>query len=156
MFETYTCAPKNRLKAMKKISKAGIPTGLYLMPVLPYISDTQQELEHLFDEASKNGCQYIIYAPLRVAGSGPQRKKWFDTLKEYSPSLVKKYEKLYPYEKDAYKFGHAPYDSIYLNELSKKIAVLGKKYDIDNNISRPKIDKKIIIPKKQKSLIDFM
>ena len=156
MFETYTCAPKNRLKAMKTISEAGISTGLHLMPVLPYISDTQQELEHLFDEASKNGCQYIIYNPLRVAGSGPQRKKWFDTLKEYFPFLVKKYEKLYPYKENAYKFGHAPYDSIYLNELSKKIAVLGKKYGINNNISQPKIDKKIIIPKKQKSLIDFM
>lgn len=156
MFETYTCAPRNRLKAMKTISKAGISTGLHLMPVLPYISDTQQELEHLFDEASKNGCQYIIYSPLRVAGSGSQRKKWFDTLKEYLPSLVEKYEKLYPYEKDAYKFGHVPHDSTYLKELSKKIAILGKKYGIDNNISRPKIDKKSITSNKQKSLSNFM
>ncbi len=158
MFEAYTCAPENRLKAMKTISNAGISTGLHLMPVLPYISDTQEELECLFDKASKNGCQYIIYNPLRVAGSGPQRKKWFDTLREYFPSLVKKYEKLYPYEKDAYKFGHVPRDSTYLKELSKKIAILEKKYGIDNNIniSRPKIDKKSITSNKQKSLSDFM
>ena len=155
IFETYICAPKNRLKAMKKISEAGISTGLHLMPVLPYISDSQEELERLFDEASKNGCQYIMYNPLRVAGSGPQRKKWFDTLKEYFPSLVEKYEKLYPYEKDAYKFGRVPRDSTYLKDLSKKIAVLGKKYGIDNNISRPKIDKKSIISNGQKSLSDF-
>lgn len=156
MFETYTCAPKNRLKAMKAISKAGISTGLHLMPVLPYISDTQQELEHLFDEASKNGCQYIIYNPLRVAGSGPQRKKWFDTLKEYFPSLVKEYEKLYPYKENTYKFGDVPRDSTYLKELSKKIAVLRKKYGMDNDISRPEIDKKSIIFNEQKSLSDFM
>jgi len=156
IFETYTCAPKNRLKAMKTVSKADISTGLHLMPVLPYISDTQQELEHLFDEASKNGCQYIIYNPLRVAGSGPQRKKWFDTLKKYFPSLVKKYEKLYPYREDAYKFGHVPRNSTYLKELSEKITVLEKKYGMDNDISRPKIDKKPIIFNKQKSLSDFV
>jgi DNA repair photolyase len=156
MFETYTCAPKNRLKAMKKISKAGISTGLYLMPVLPYISDTQEELEHLFDKASENSCQYIIYNPLRVAGSGPQRKKWFDTLKEYFPSLVKKYEKLYPYKENAYKFGHVPRDSTYLKELSKKIAYLREKYGMDNDISRPEIDKKSVISNGQKSLSNFM
>lgn len=156
MFEAYTCAPENRLKAMKTISNAGISTGIHLMPVLPYISDTQEELERLFDKASKNGCQYIIYNPLRVAGSGPQRKKWFDTLREYFPSLVKKYEKLYPYEKDAYKFGHVPRDSTYLKELSKKIAVLGERYGIDDNISQPKIDKEPTISNKQKSLGNFM
>jgi DNA repair photolyase len=156
MFETYTCAPKNRLKAMKTISKAGISTGLHLMPVLPYISDIQQELEHLFDEARKNGCQYIIYNPLRVAGSGPQRKKWFDTLKKYFPFLVKKYEKLYPYREDAYKFGYVPRNSTYLKELSEKIAVLEKKYGMDNDVSRPKIDKKPIIFNKQKILSDFV
>jgi len=42
MFESHTCAPKNRLKAMKTISKAGISTGLHLMPVLPYISGSSR------------------------------------------------------------------------------------------------------------------
>ncbi len=41
-FESYTCAPRNRLRAMQKISEAGISTGLFLMPVLPYISDNRR------------------------------------------------------------------------------------------------------------------
>lgn len=154
-FESYTCTPENRLKAMKKISKAGISTGLHLMPILPYISDDRQRLEHLFKEASKNGCHYIIYNPLRVAGSGPQRKKWFSTLKEHFPSLVEKYKKLYPYKENAYKFGHVPYDKRYLKELSEKISDLGKKYEINDDITRPKISKKLTGSNKQKTLDGF-
>jgi len=74
-FEAHTCAPEDRLKAMKEVSEAGISTGLFLMPVLPYISDTRDKLEELFEKASENGCQYIIHNPLRVAGSGPQRER---------------------------------------------------------------------------------
>ncbi|MEA1999735.1 MAG: radical SAM protein [Euryarchaeota archaeon] len=163
MFESHTCAPKNRLKAMKTISEAGISTGLLLMPVLPYISDTQQELEHLFKEASKNGCQYVIYGPLRVAGSGPQRERWFSTLEKYFPYLVKRYEELYPYEENAYKFGNIPRDYTYLKELSRKIAVLERKYGMDNDISKPEIDKakpeidkRSITPAGQRTLSAFM
>lgn len=68
---------------------------------------------------------------------------------------MEKYEKLYPYEKDAYKFGHVPHDSTYLKELSKKISA-GKKYGIDNNISQTEIDKMLITSNRQKNLSNFM
>lgn len=145
VFEPYTCAPESRLRAMKKISEAGISTGLFLMPVLPYISDDQQRLERLFKEASKSGCQYIIHDPLRVAGSGLQRENWFSTLREHSPSLMGRYEDIYPYRENAYKFGNVPRDIAYLRELSKKVAALGRKYEMGDNISRPEISRMPVI-----------
>ncbi len=154
-FERYTCSPKDRLRAMEKISDSGISTGLFLMPILPYISDRYEKLEELFEKARENGCQYVIHNALRVAGSGPQRKKWFSALEENFPSLVEKYEQFYPYREDAYKFGHVPWERSYQKGVSQKIANLCDKYGMDDDISKPEISKKTPDTDEQRSLDSF-
>ena len=38
-------SPMERLETMKKCSEAGFKTGILNMPVLPYISDSEEDLE---------------------------------------------------------------------------------------------------------------
>lgn len=159
IFEPYTCSPMDRLRAMKKISEAGIQTGIILMPVLPFISDTDDELDLLFSMAVENDCQYIVPESLRLTSSGGQREMWFNILRKYFSGLVGQYEELYPPSPSGPKFGSGPTDIGYLSELSKKIAGYSERYNIPTKFPKPptpKFEKRPIISKHQNTLDSFM
>ncbi len=159
IFEPYTCSPTNRLKALKRISDAGIQTGIILMPILPFISDEDEELEILFSKAVENGAQYIVPESLRLKGEGGQRKMWFDVLRKHYPSLVARYEKLYPATGFGLKFGSFPNDIGYSGGLSKKIMKLSKDYGVSTdfpNVPQAKVEKSPIVSRYQNRLDSFM
>lgn len=156
IFEPYTCSPANRMRAMKKISDEGILTGILLMPVLPFISDTEEELDRLFSEAAKNGCRYIVYEPLKLTASGPQRTKFLHVLHEHYPHLMDRYKQLYPYVAHGRKFGAGPSDPQYLRVLSKRIEVLSGEYDISTSFPVPEFDNRQMISRYQNTLDQFL
>lgn len=130
IFEPYTTPPEERIKAMQKLSGRGISTGITLMPILPFISDTDKTLEHVFSEAAAVGCSYVIPEPLRVTGVGPQRNNVFQVIRKYYPELLPKYEQLYPRDPYGPKFGTRPRSRIYLYDLFQRIRVKGRRYKI--------------------------
>lgn len=138
-FEPYTTLPKERIRAMQKLSGRGILTGVILMPILPSISDTDKELEHVFSEATSVGCSYIIPEPLRVTGVGPQRNNVFQVIKENYPRLLPKYERLYPRDPYGPKFGTRPRSKTYLHDLFQRIRAKGRKHKISTKFPIAKI-----------------
>ena len=156
IFEPYTCSPVNRMRAMKKISDKGILTGILLMPVLPFISDTEDELDMLFSKAVENGCNYIVYEPLKVTSSGSQRAMCFNVLKKHFPHLIEKYEQLYPYNIYGHKFGSGPTDFEYLRMLTERIERLAEKYNISTCFPKPEFKIKQIISRYQNTLDQFL
>jgi len=156
MFEPYTCSPENRMRAVKRISDEGILTGILLMPVLPFISDTDEELERVFSNAVKNGCHYIVYGPLRVTSSGPQRAMFFSVLKTHFPHLIERYELLYPFGIHGPKFGSEPADLGYLRMLSDRIERLAEKYNVATCFPKPELEDKQVISRFQNTLDGFL
>ncbi len=156
IFEPYTCSPKNRLRAVKILSDAGISTGILLMPVLPFISDTPGELDRLFAEASGAGCDYIIPEPLRLTGGGPQREKFLTVLKKHYPQFLARYHRLYPARKDGYKFGSGPKDWTYMLGMGKRISRVREKYGIPGGFSKPDLGKGAVKKRNQSTLDGFV
>jgi DNA repair photolyase len=136
IFEPYTTSPEERIKAMQKLSSRGIITGIILMPILPFISDTNKVLEHVFSEAASVGCSYVIPEPLRVTGAGPQRNNVFQVIKKYYPELLPKYERLYPRDPYGPEFGTRPRSRTYLYDLFQRIRAKGRKYKISTTFPR--------------------
>jgi DNA repair photolyase len=156
IFEPYTCSPLNRMRAMKKISDAGILSGILSMPVLPFISDTEAELEMLFSGAVENGCRYIVYEPLKITNSGPQRVMCFNVLEEHFPQLMEKYERLYPYGTYGPKFGSGPTDPGYLRMLHDRIERLAAEYDVSTSFPNPEFGSRQTISRYQNTLDGFL
>ena len=128
IFEPYTTSPEERIKGIQKLSSRGILTGIMLMPILPFISDTNKVLEHVFSEAASVGCSYIIPEPLRVTGVGPQRNNVFQVIKKYYSELLPKYGRLYPKDPYGAAFGTRPRSRKYLYDLFERIKAKGRKY----------------------------
>ena len=49
-----------RFKAMRLLAEKGIYTGVTLMPVLPFINDTQENILTIVNQAKESGASYIL------------------------------------------------------------------------------------------------
>jgi DNA repair photolyase len=62
--EPRTSAPLRRIESLKRLSDAGIPTGVMFAPVIPFIND--RELEAVLEQAAAAGAQTAGYVIVRL------------------------------------------------------------------------------------------
>ena len=127
--ESGAPAPQKRLETLKICRDHGFLSGVNAMPLLPYISDTDEELDNIVAAAKQYNADYILIAGLTLFGNEERDSKQliFKFLRNNYPGLVEKYEKMY---------GSVFYPSWqYQDQLKKKTDALCKKYSIRNSIS---------------------
>ncbi|WP_276355379.1 SPL family radical SAM protein [Cohnella caldifontis] len=104
-FEPSTPAPRLRLDAVRRLNEAGIKAGVFMAPILPYISDGEEAVEGLLDACQQADAAFVSPSYLRL--STPEVKSWFfQTLQEAYPEHVKAYGRLYwraAYVPEAYR-----------------------------------------------------
>jgi DNA repair photolyase len=62
--EPRTSAPRRRLEAIRRLSAAGIPTGVVVAPVVPFLTD--HDIENVLDGAAEAGATSAGYVLLRL------------------------------------------------------------------------------------------
>ncbi|MBY9079407.1 radical SAM protein [Paenibacillus sp. HN-1] len=96
--------PSRRVELLHRLAEHGIMTNVFIAPILPLLSDSEEELERLFLTAVESGAGSIMTSLLRLS---PEVKNWyFRTLKEEFPDLLTPYRKLYAgggYAEDGYR-----------------------------------------------------
>ena len=85
---------EKRYAAMEQIAKAGILTGISMMPILPGLCDTDENLEATIRCTANHGGRFVIAGGLTLADQ--QRDYFFGVLHERFPGLLPLYERLYP------------------------------------------------------------
>lgn len=91
--EPGTPPPAARMRAVKQLNEAGIPTGVFMAPVLPGISDSEQALRNVVEAAAEAGAPYVVPVTLRLA---PGVREWFlPYLSRHFPDLTRDYCRLY-------------------------------------------------------------
>jgi DNA repair photolyase len=99
IFEPGATPPAQRLDAVKQSIAAGFHTGLSLMPLLPYISDTAEHLTKMFSIFNDLDVKYIFPASLTLFGTNPSDSKplMLAAIRKHYPDLEAQYLKLYSY-----------------------------------------------------------
>ena len=62
--EPRASAPRRRLEAIRRLAAAGIPTGVVVAPVVPFLTD--HDIERVLDAAAEAGATYAGYVLLRL------------------------------------------------------------------------------------------
>ncbi|WP_407850866.1 PA0069 family radical SAM protein [Bordetella petrii] len=62
--EPRASAPWRRIQAVRTLADAGVPVGVLVAPVIPFIND--ESLEHILQEARQAGACYASYTVLRL------------------------------------------------------------------------------------------
>lgn len=79
-----------RFKALRKLSDSGIYCGILLMPVLPLINDTKENVLGLVHLAAESGAKFI-YPGFGVTLRNNQREHFYNKLDELFPGLRERY-----------------------------------------------------------------
>jgi len=94
VLEPFAPAPTRRLKALEKLSSLGVHTGVVLMPVLPFLEDSEENLVNIARRAKDAGAEYVLPA-VGMTLRDRQRLYFYDRLDESFPGLREQYERSY-------------------------------------------------------------
>jgi len=119
--EPKAASIQKRLEVVQKIHDAGITVGVTSIPLFPYISDSESDVEKLVKTLSENGADYVIIDMLNFREEARDRVMEF--IKNYYPDLISKYGELY-------KTNYC--DKEYAKVVRKHANKLIKKYGVDN------------------------
>ena len=120
--------PLQRLEALKRCAENNFLCGVNAMPLLPFISDTDEELGKIIAAAKQYGAKYILTSGMTLSGEDKRDSKqlYFRFLRTHYPHLLEKYEAIY---------GSVYYPSWkYQNDLKRRTELYCKKYQIKNSI----------------------
>ena len=119
--EPGTPSPQRRLDAVRKLNDAGIPCGVLMAPIIPFISDTDEMLDRTVRAIAEAGATHITPIVLHLRKGGA-REWWMKWVGENRPDLLPKYRELY--EGKAY----APRE--FQGEIAAKVHGLARTYGI--------------------------
>ena len=93
--EPYVCTSRRRYEVLKKFQKYCIPTVVWLSPVLPMITDTEENIRQILEWCFDAGVKGIImYGAAMTLRSGC-REYYYNELDRMFPGLSEKYERMY-------------------------------------------------------------
>jgi len=94
--ERDVCVSSARFNALKRLSDAGIPCGVLLMPILPFINDTEENISAIVRKTAETGARWIsVYPGFGVTLRQNQREHFFARLDEFFPEVSKLYAKTF-------------------------------------------------------------
>lgn len=129
IFEPNAPKPKERLETLQRAKDEGFFAGIAYMPILPFISDSYQQLEEMIKVAKELHVDYVFFSPLTLYGIG--KEIYFRILMNYFPGTVEKYRKI---------FGDKWYPKkTYTNPFFKKVYALCRKYGVKIGITDIKL-----------------
>jgi DNA repair photolyase len=118
--EPGTPSPEKRLEVCAKLNAAGIPCGVLMAPIIPFLSDGDEQLEATVKAVAESGATHISPIVLHLrTGAREWYLKW---LEEQHPDLVPKYRALFP------KSAYAP--KAFQHEITAKVQALAQRYGI--------------------------
>ncbi|WP_240664331.1 radical SAM protein [Methanosarcina sp. MSH10X1] len=142
LLEPLASPPENRFSILRAFKGTATVTGLHMMPILPFLTDSPQNLEQILSLAAKCEVDYALSGVLYLRGD--TRKHFLDFLELNFPERVDPYRKLYA------KRGA---DRTYKAELYGILNSLMEKYHLSGDCMKP-MQAKLSYPKQLK-LTDF-
>jgi DNA repair photolyase len=94
VFEPRVPPPSQRLKAIESIKKEGLACGAFLMPVIPYVTDTEDVLEESVKRLKQAGVDFIIFGGMTLK-EGRQKDYFMHVLNMHYPALAAGYGSIY-------------------------------------------------------------
>ncbi|MFH1369238.1 MAG: radical SAM protein [Elusimicrobiota bacterium] len=120
-FEPGFPVPEDRINLLKKLKKKGVFAGIALAPVMPYISDSKEQIEQIFQAVQKAGGDYILPVALNITNEKIKQKMDEAFLKVFPGSRLG-FQTIYGEKK-------LP-DDVYSSWMDQYFRILSGKYDI--------------------------
>lgn len=91
ILEPNVCNTKRRIEVLEEMQKRGIPTIVWLTPVLPFINDTEENITAILNECARTGVKGIVNFGMGVTLREGDREYFYAALDKHFPYLKQKY-----------------------------------------------------------------
>ena len=93
--EPNVSTTKERFEALLQFKEAGIPTVVWLTPILPFINDTEDNIRGILDYCIRADVKGIICFDMGVTLREGDREYFYQALDKHFPGLKNKYIRTY-------------------------------------------------------------
>ncbi len=130
IFEPNASSTTERFETLAKLADAGIHTGIWAMPLIPWIADTDENMDAIFRRAKEAGVEWMLAGGLTLK-PGRQKDAFMKTMEKHYPELLPKYLALYG-NNNKWGIPDIPVaKSLGLVDSHDKGKILAKKYDME-------------------------
>lgn len=95
IIEPNVCSTKRRIDVLMEMKKRGIPTVVWLTPILPFINDTEENIKAILDECIRVGVKGIICFDMGLTLRDGDREYYYAALDKHFPGMKKRYMERY-------------------------------------------------------------
>jgi len=120
-------SPDERLETLALLKNEGIACGMFLLPVIPFITDKPELMEETIRRASQVGIDFIIFGGMTLK-DGKQKDYFLNVLKRHFPELTTEYVNIYK----GNKWGAATKE--YYNSINQVFHTITEKYKISKRM----------------------
>lgn len=91
IIEPNVSTTSERFEVLKTLQDAGIPTVVWLTPILPFINDTQENIYGLLEYCKEAQVKGLLYFSMGMTLRQGNREYYYEKLDEHFPGMKQKY-----------------------------------------------------------------
>ena len=95
ILEPNVCNTKRRIEVLEEMQKRGIPTVVWLTPILPFINDTEENISAILNECVRVGVKGVIDFGMGLTLREGDREYFYAALDKHFPGMKERYIKRY-------------------------------------------------------------
>lgn len=135
IFEPGATPPSHRIIALQKALNHEFLAGVNLMPLIPYVSDTTEQLHLAFSKFQEVNVDYILPATITLFGNGKAHSKTLmqNAINKHYPELKEKYERFFANSTEMPNY--------YKTAFRRKMNELCEEYELNNDIIKAAANK---------------
>ncbi|MBO4579978.1 MAG: radical SAM protein [Clostridiales bacterium] len=91
ILEPNVCNTRRRIEVLEEMQKRGIPTVVWMTPILPFINDTEDNIKNILNECARVGVKGVICWNTGLTLREGDREYYYAALDKYFPGLKDRY-----------------------------------------------------------------
>lgn len=113
ILEPHVSTTRQRLEALKAFRDAGVPTVVWLCPVLPYLTDTEDNVRAILDGCREAGVKGIVNFGMGLTLRQGNREYFYRQLDRHFPGLKDVYIRRYGNAYELLSPNHAQLEALF-------------------------------------------
>ena len=91
ILEPNVCNTKRRIEVLEEMQKRGIPTVVWLTPILPFLNDTVENISAILNECVRTGVKGVIDFGMGLTLREGDREYYYAALDRHFPGMKERY-----------------------------------------------------------------
>ncbi len=141
VIEPNVATTRERFNVLIELKQRNIPTVIWLTPILPFINDTEENIQGILAYGAESGVKGIMTFGIGLTLRAGNREYFYHQLDRHFPGLKEKYKRIYG---NSYEI-HSPHKlelMSLITEFCVKHSILSNQHEIFSYLSRFEIPEK--------------